>query len=93
LPFRQAHEVVGRVVREGEETGESLRLMPLAKLKSFSSLFEADFERALSVEAALASCDVPGGTAPGRVVEALAGCRARLNKWTRSIEQGETPGE
>jgi len=89
LPFRQAHEVVGRIVREGERTRESLKAMPLAKLKSFSPLFESDFERVLSVEAALASCNVPGGTAPERVREALAGCRARLDKWTSSIERKE----
>jgi argininosuccinate lyase len=90
LPFRQAHEVVGRIVREGERSQESLKRMPLAKLKSFSPLFESDFEHVLSVEAALASCNVPGGTAPARVRAALAACRARLNKWTSSIEQRET---
>jgi len=89
LPFRQAHEVVGRIVREAERSQESIKAMPLTKLQSFSPLFESDFERVLSVEAALASCGVPGGTAPARVREALAGCRARLDKWTGSIEPGE----
>jgi argininosuccinate lyase len=85
VPFRQAHEVVGRIVREAERSGESWTAMPLSKLKSFSPLFESDVQRALTLESALASCDVPGGTAPARVRDAIAGCRARLEQWTASI--------
>jgi len=84
LPFRQAHEIVGRIVREAERGGESWTAMPLAKLKSFSPLFESDLRKALSLEGALASCNVPGGTAPERVREAVAECRARLKKRSMS---------
>jgi argininosuccinate lyase len=84
LPFRQAHEVVGRIIREAERMNESWTAMTLSKLKSFSPLFESDLERELTLESALASCDVQGGTAPARVREALAGCRARLEQWTNS---------
>jgi argininosuccinate lyase len=84
LPFRQAHEIVGRIIREAERAGESWTAMPLSKLKSFSPLFESDLRQVLTLESALASCDVPGGTAPSRVGEALAGCRARLEEWTHS---------
>jgi argininosuccinate lyase len=85
LPFRQAHEVIGRIVREAERARESWTAMPLSKLKSFSPLFEADLQRSLTLDSALASCDVPGGTAPHRVREALAACHARLEQWTSSI--------
>jgi argininosuccinate lyase len=81
LPFRQAHEIIGRMVREAERSGESWTAMPLAKLKTFSPLFGSDLQSALTLEAALDSCDVPGGTAPARVREALAECRARLEQW------------
>jgi argininosuccinate lyase len=84
LPFRQAHEIVGRIVREAERTRESWTAMPLSKLKSFSPLFESDLERVITLESALASCDVPGGTAPARVRESIATCRARLEQWTGS---------
>ena len=84
LPFRQAHEVIGRIVLEAERTHELWTAMPLSKLKTFSPLFESDVERVLTLESALASCDVDGGTAPARVREALAGCRARLEQWTGS---------
>jgi argininosuccinate lyase len=86
LPFRQAHEVVGRIIREAERSGESWAAMPLSKLQSFSPLFESDVERVLTLESALASCDVPGGTAPPRVGEAIAGCRARLEQWISSTK-------
>ena len=85
LPFRQAHEVVGRMIREAERTHESWMAMPLSKLKSFSPLFEPDLAEVLTLESALASCDVPGGTAPARVREAIADCHCRLEQWTNSI--------
>jgi argininosuccinate lyase len=85
LPFRQAHEVVGRMIREAERTDESWTAMPLSKLKSFSPLFESDLAEVLTLESALASCDVPGGTAPARVREAIADCHSRLEQWTNSI--------
>jgi argininosuccinate lyase len=81
LPFRQAHEIVGQVVREAERAGESWTALPVTKLKTFSPLFADDLREALTVKAALESRDVPGGTAPGRVREALAEYRARLKEW------------
>ena len=50
LPFRQAHEIVGQVVREAERAGESWTALPLAKLKTFSPLFEDDLREALTVD-------------------------------------------
>jgi argininosuccinate lyase len=81
LPFRQAHEVIGQLVREGEHRGISWSDLPLADLKKFSPLFESDLREALTLDAALSSRDVPGGTAPVRVQQALADCRSRLAQW------------
>ncbi len=78
LPFRQAHEIVGQIIREAERRGQSWALLPLGKLKSFSPVFEEDLRAALTVEAALARRSVPGGTAPAAVRAAIAECRARL---------------
>jgi argininosuccinate lyase len=93
VPFRQAHEVMGRIIREAERTQEPWTTMPLSKLKTFSPLFESDLQRALTLEAALESCDVPGGTAPARVREAIARCRNRLEQWTGTAGQGRSPSE
>lgn len=78
VPFRQAHETVGQIIREAERHGHSWAALPLGKLKSFSPLFEEDLHAALTVEAALARRSVPGGTAPAAVRAAIAECRARL---------------
>jgi argininosuccinate lyase len=81
VPFREAHEIVGRIIREAERQGESWAALPLANLRAFSPLFEEDLRQALSLQAALESCDVPGGTAPARVRQALTECRERLAQW------------
>jgi argininosuccinate lyase len=85
LPFRQAHEVIGRMIREAERMGRSWTALSLAELKNFSPLFDSDVKSALTLEAALASCNVPGGTAPDRVREAIAGSRARLEESAKAI--------
>ena len=78
VPFRQAHEIVGKIVREAERRGQSWTTLPLAKLKTFSPLFDQDLYAALTVEAALELRSEPGGTAPESVRVAIAGCRERL---------------
>jgi argininosuccinate lyase len=78
LPFREAHGVVGGLVRECERRSCELNELPLEVYQSASSLFEADI-LSLDVDSALAARDVPGGTAPGRVREAAATLRALLN--------------
>ena len=92
VPFRAAHHVVGRLVAEAERTGLALATLPdatiaaaLAEARDTTALGLAGDETlpgglrvAATIEAALASCDVVGGTAPGRVAAALAVARARL---------------
>ncbi|HEV8473599.1 MAG TPA: argininosuccinate lyase [Methylomirabilota bacterium] len=78
LPFRQAHEIVGRVVRLALERGAGLEALPLDTLREFSPLIEADVREALTVEASLRARAVTGGTAPSAVARALAEARALL---------------
>jgi argininosuccinate lyase len=77
-PFRQAHEIVGQVVREAERTGKPFSALPLEALRRFSPMFGSDFYDALKLDAALAGPNVSGGTAPERVREAVAAARQRL---------------
>ncbi|HEY5726520.1 MAG TPA: lyase family protein, partial [Methylomirabilota bacterium] len=76
LPFREAHEVVGGVVRHGIAQGRELAAMSLDELRRFSPLIGADVHAALTVEASLAARAVIGGTAPDSVKQALAQARA-----------------
>ncbi|MGD1209855.1 MAG: argininosuccinate lyase [Candidatus Acidiferrales bacterium] len=80
VPFREAHEIVGKVLRAAEQDGKSIRELPVARLKEFSSAFGPDFAGALTLESALARRSVPGGTAPSAVRAALDDFNARLAK-------------
>ena len=80
VPFRQAHDIIGKVLREAEKQNISWTALPLETLKRIAPAFEADFSKSLSVDAALAAKKVPGGTAPESVADAIANLEARLNK-------------
>jgi argininosuccinate lyase len=75
LPFRQAHEVVGKVVRHAMEAGCGLEALPVATLRGFSPLIGDDVASAITVEASLRARAVTGGTAPDAVRRALAEAR------------------
>ena len=78
VPFREAHEIVGKVLRATEQDGKSIRELPVARLKEFSTAFGHDFAAALTLEASLARRAVPGGTAPKAVRAALDDFDTRL---------------
>jgi argininosuccinate lyase len=71
LPFRQAHEVVGRVVRHALETGRALEALALDELSRFSPLFGDDVKAAITVDASLRARAITGGTAPEAVRRSL----------------------
>jgi argininosuccinate lyase len=85
VPFREAHEVIGKVLRAAEQEGISIREMPLEKLKEFSPAFGRDLGTVLTVESALARRSVAGGTAPAAVRAALEQFKSRLGK----LEDGQ----
>lgn len=72
LPFRDAHEVVGKTVALCVERGCDLNDLNLADLQDFSDLIEADVFDSLTVEGAIAARDHIGGTAPNQVRAAVA---------------------
>jgi len=75
MPFREAHEVVGRIVRHGIAQGRDLLELSVGELRDFSPLIEDDVHDAISVEASLRARSVTGGTAPDAVRAALAHAR------------------
>jgi len=89
VPFRQAHDIIGKVLREAEKQNISWTAMPLDALKKISPVFDNDFAKSLSVDAALSSKRVPGGTAPESVAETIANLERRLNK--KAIKTGAKP--
>ena len=85
VPFRTAHEIVGKVLRDAEKRGESWTKAPLARLREFAPEFDDDFHAALSVEASLSAHSVPGGTAPDAVRVAIAVWRKKLAALTSEV--------
>jgi argininosuccinate lyase len=79
LPFRDAHEVVGKAVAHGVATGMDLGDMDLDELKVFSSMIGDDVFSVLSLEGSVAARNHVGGTAPEQVRKAVAEARSRLN--------------
>ena len=78
IPFREAHEIVGQIVKEAERQGKPWTALPMETLLKFSPQFRDDLKASLTVEAALAARAVPGGTAPSSVRAALAEANKRL---------------
>ena len=79
VPFRKAHEKIGLAVRYGLERGCELDGLSLDELKQFGPEFEADFYSSITLDATVNCHDVIGGTAVGRVREALAAQETRLS--------------
>jgi argininosuccinate lyase len=67
LPFRDAHEVVGKTVRYAMTHGKELGELALDELRPFSPLIGDDVHSAITLEASLRARDVTGGTAPDAV--------------------------
>ncbi len=78
VPFRDAHEIVGKAVRYGIESEKDLSDMTLPELHAFSEVIEADIADVLTLEGSVAARNHIGGTAPERVREAAQAARARL---------------
>lgn len=71
VPFRSAHEAVGKAVRLAEEKDESLFTLSLDDYKAIHPSFGEDLFGALSLEASVNRRNVYGGTAHDAVVEQL----------------------
>ncbi len=80
VPFREAHEVVGRVVLACEKRGRRIPELSLEELREFSPLFDSDVARLLTPTALVKRRDNAGGTAPRRV-------RAALRRAARALER------
>jgi argininosuccinate lyase len=79
MPFREAHEVVGKVVMRAIELGKEIEGLPLAELKNFSPQIDTDVYDVLTLESTLNSKSQIGGTARVRVNEALEKARKSLS--------------
>ena len=78
LPFREAHHLVGRLVRLADERGVDLFDLPVAELRALSPAFGAAFVALRDPLVSLRAKRSAGGSAPERVREQLAQARTLL---------------
>ena len=78
MPFRDAHEVVGKSVAFGIDQQKDLGEMTLAELQQFSDLVAEDVFDVLTLEGSVAARDHLGGTAPNQVLAAADRALSRL---------------
>ena len=81
VPFRQAHERVGKAVRLCIDQGCELEQLSTEDYALCGIDADDEFYNALALAEVLAIHDVPGGTAPGRVREALQAAKETLSHY------------
>ncbi|MDV3257032.1 MAG: argininosuccinate lyase [Sphingomonas sp.] len=80
VPFRDAHHIAGRAVAAAEAGGKSLEELSLEELKEIDQRIDERALPRLTLEQSVASRRSAGGTAPERVVEAIARARAEAEE-------------
>ena len=75
MPFRQAHDIVGRAVRRGIEAHKPLCDLSLSEWRTISPLFEADVADVFDFERSVERKASPGGTARAAVEAQIARAR------------------
>lgn len=86
MPFRKAHEIVGKIVLYAFDNKKQLEDLTLEEFQAVSERFDKDVYESIALDASLSKKQQVGGTAPARVAEALrqaeeelADVRKRLN--------------
>ncbi len=81
MPFRQAHEVTGKVVIYAEEKERELTQLSISELRMFSGLFEEDIFDQINIEGSISSKKSYGGTAKENVLKMIQECKKEIAKW------------
>lgn len=87
MPFRQAHEVIGKTVLYCIQHGKFLLDLELDEFKKFSSLFEQDIYEVLKPESVVNARDVYGGTARPQVEATIERAEESIGKTQQWLEQ------
>ena len=80
VPFREAHEIVGKVVRHAEERGMSIDELSLTELRTFSTHFTKNVMEVFDVKTALMRRTLEGGTAPNALRKQLQSARSSISQ-------------
>ncbi len=78
MPFRKAHEIVGRVVKHSIETGKRLNEISMSALKKFSPQFDVDVAKVFELRRSLLARRATGAPAPENV-------KAQIKRWRKEL--------
>jgi argininosuccinate lyase len=84
MPFREAHEVVGALVRRLLVENRSFEALTLDEWRTHSPLFDADVQAAVTPSASVARKRTSQSTHPEAVAQSLA----ELRKWIEAVARG-----
>ncbi|MDO7906585.1 argininosuccinate lyase [Paenibacillus sp. JX-17] len=87
LPFRQAHEVIGKTVLYCIQNGKYLLDLSLEEFQQFSELFDERIYDVLQPEAVVNARNVYGGTATAQVQAAIERSEARLQATSQWVDE------
>ena len=79
VPFREAYIAVSELAKRSTAAGKGFSELTLEDFRSASPLFDADVMQ-VTLESAVAARDVPGGTAPSRVRDAVQQAYGKLHR-------------
>jgi argininosuccinate lyase len=79
MPFREAHQVTGRIVAKAADIGVPLDMLPLAAMKKIEPRITKAVFEVLSVERSVRSRESYGGTAPKNV-------RVQARRWLKRLD-------
>ncbi len=80
LPFRDAHEVVGKTVAFAISSGQDISELSLSDLQAFSKLIEEDIFDSISLEGSLSARNHIGGTSKAQIIKAIKIAKNSLGK-------------
>ena len=86
VPFRTAHDIVGRVVRHASEAGCDIAELSLDDLRSYSDVITDDVYKVLTLEGSVAARTHVGGTAPNQVLK-------QVERWEAIFKDRHAKGE
>lgn len=86
VPFRTAHDIVGRVVRHASEAGCDIAELSLDDLRSYSDVITDDVYKVLTLEGSIAARNHVGGTAPNQVLK-------QVERWEAIFKDRHAKGE
>ena len=81
MPFRQSHEVTGKIVGYAEEEGRELMNLHISEYQMFSNLFDEDLYDFIALDGSIGSRKSYGGTAKKNVVKMIKLAKKEITDW------------